>query len=149
MVVDPNINITLPTAVFKLVETAQNTDREVYRWSTVAVAKYRNTLVEGWNSNKTSPKYFYEHKESDYEKHSAYNRHAEAHLLQQLDPAWDRRKIKIFVCRINKAGEISMAKPCPSCQIKLSREGILAKNIYYTNREGVWVNLGSYDHCHG
>lgn len=139
-------NINLPTAFYRLIDVAKRKNRKKYFWSTIAVAKYKNTFVEGWNSNKTSPKFFYESSEKSYEKHSMYNRHAEAHVLQQLDYSWDRRKIKIYISRINQEGEISMSKPCPSCQIKMRREGVLAKNIYYINWDGEWECLMEYEY---
>jgi hypothetical protein len=138
-------NSVFPAALSKLIDVAKGKDRKVWVWSTVAVAKYKSTFVEGWNSNKTSPKFFYEDHSSGKNKHSLYNRHAEAHVLQRLRPGWDRRKIKIYVSRINSVGDVTMAKPCPSCQIKLRREGILAKNVFYTDWDGNWKALYEYE----
>jgi hypothetical protein len=135
-----------PPALRRLIGVAKTKERKPYVWSTVAVAKYKSTFIEGWNSNKTSPKFYYKNVDQPYEKHSMYNRHAELHVLQKLNPRWDYKKVKIFVSRINNSGEVTMAKPCPSCQLKLRTAGILAKNVHYTDWDGSWSNLEAYEY---
>jgi tRNA(Arg) A34 adenosine deaminase TadA len=40
----------------------------------------------------------------------------------------------IIVCRVDKKGDIKLAKPCPICELAIKESKI--KNIYYTNNKG-------------
>lgn len=42
----------------------------------------------------------------------------------------------LFVCRINKKGDLRMSKPCPICQLAIESEGI--STVYYTTDKGTW-----------
>lgn len=59
--------------------------------------------------------------------------HAEQSALLNLD--WNKLKgASILVYRMNKVGQVGMAKPCSMCRKLIEYIGI--KNIYYTNQNG-------------
>lgn len=61
--------------------------------------------------------------------------HAEARLIRKLGVDAEF----VLVIRLNKHGELAMAKPCSSCQLFLNRSNV--KTIYYTNSVGAIERL--------
>jgi len=56
--------------------------------------------------------------------------HAEARLARKLDHG-----ATVFVARVlGSSGELAMAKPCHSCEMRLRSRGV--KKVFYTDHEG-------------
>ena len=101
-----------------------------------ALAIVKKQTFFGWNNRKTHPKL---RRTGEYgDEICGY--HAETHVLYKI-PEEKRRLAKIFVCRVNKKGGFAMSKPCQHCTHILLKAGIPAKNIWYTNEQGVWQCL--------
>ena len=66
--------------------------------------------------------------------------HAETHAIYKV-PKHKRKKAKIFVSRLKKGGGLTMSKPCKHCMQTLLNEGVLIKNIWYTDDDGRWLCL--------
>lgn len=62
--------------------------------------------------------------------------HAEVRAL--LKP-WASRCDTLVVCRVNKKGELCMARPCPVCQLAIAESSI--KRVYYSTNQGDWEIL--------
>ena len=77
--------------------------------------------------------------------HTVYGYHAETHVLYKI-PKNKRKHAKILVCRIRKGkGPIfTMSKPCLHCTETLLSEGVLIKNIWFTNILGEWECLKNF-----
>ena len=69
-----------------------------------------------------------------------YGYHAETHVLYRI-PKEKRKLAKIYVCRTSRNGGFAMSKPCNHCITMLLKEGVSAKNIWYTNEQGKWECL--------
>lgn len=109
----------------------------------VAVAQVGKTLFFGWNSSKkTSPRYKRHYDNTDQ---TLYTRHAEFHVLGKLPRNIKKSKVKIYILRFNMDGDISMAKPCRFCQRKMKEFGINPRNVYFTNWEGEYERLRTWD----
>lgn len=67
--------------------------------------------------------------------------HAEVQALRKLWPS-ERKGTKVVSVRMTKAGKITMAKPCPSCESFLRENGI--KKVYYTDPEGAFQEMRLY-----
>lgn len=50
----------------------------------------------------------------------------------------------LIVGRVNKKGELCLAKPCPVCQLAIGQSPYI-KNVYYSNKEGCWSELPAGD----
>lgn len=107
----------------------------------LCIAKVGNTKFVGWNSEKTSPSFIREYPCGE----TSCERHAEMHILRQIPRGSNPKSVKIFVFRVKKDGELSMAKPCAHCQERLSKFGLHPSNIYFTNWNGNWEKLRSFD----
>ena len=70
-----------------------------------------------------------------------YNRnpiHAEVHGLKKLWP--DHRKgVTVYSFRFLKSGGWAMAKPCPSCEAYMRKNGV--KLVYYTDKFGKLIKM--------
>jgi len=64
--------------------------------------------------------------------------HAEQRAIAKV-PRQSRSKVSLYVFRVLKSGGLTMAKPCPLCQIYLQREGV--EDIHYTDWSGAWRSL--------
>lgn len=100
------------------------------------MAKVGKQTFFGWNSYKTHPKL--SRIKSNGFGIACY--HAETHVLYKV-PKHKRRKAKIFVSRLKKGGGLTMSKPCEHCLQTLLNEGVLIKNIWYTDHDGRWLCL--------
>ena len=105
------------------------------------MAKVGKSTYFGWNSEKTNPKLYRVNK---YGFELACF-HAETHVLYKI-PKAKRRKAKIFVARLKNDGSFTMSKPCLHCILHLKNEGVLKKNIWYTNHSGEWICLKKNDY---
>lgn len=104
---------------------------------TVCVMQVGNRYVVGVNDRqKTSPNWQKRMPDGELK----YTRHAEAHALQLAHRAGGRIK-KVMVFRINKRGQLAMARPCKDCQLRLWDAGVRLRDITYTNWEGDLVNM--------
>lgn len=45
----------------------------------------------------------------------------------------------LVVGRVNRQGELCLARPCPVCQLAISESGI--KRVYYSTDNGMWSEL--------
>lgn len=98
---------------------------------------YGNTLIMGKNSDKTSPRY----RRVCQDGNVSYARHAEMHALDQIPHDFNPRRIKVYVMRYSKSGQLCMAKPCKDCQYRLYSMGIRPRNIWFTNALGRWEQM--------
>lgn len=70
---------------------------------------------------------------------SGYNHeniHAEVHALKQLR---DTRGVVLYSYRVNKAGHLTMAKPCSRCQDYILDAGV--KKVLYSDENGRIVEM--------
>lgn len=104
-----------------------------------ACAKLGQTKWLGYNNKKSHPSARKLFKNGQIESCCL---HAEMDAIVKV-PRSSRSKIRLFVFRFLKNGDLSMAKPCDMCLKFLEQEGIKAKNVYYTNWNGIWENLDS------
>ena len=62
--------------------------------------------------------------------------HAEIDAL--LDIHGDNRRYRkgstVYVCRINRRGDLQLAKPCHACEVKMKKMKV--KTVYYSTSEG-------------
>lgn len=63
---------------------------------------------------------------------------AEEALLRH-PPKKGRIGSKVYVARVTKQGEVTMAKPCKKCQLILKNKKV--KKVFYTDWEGKWQEL--------
>lgn len=87
----------------------------------------------GFNSAKSHPGFVYHKGGVELSSH-----HAEFDLLKRV-PQDVLPSLKVYVCRVNKHGELTMAKPCGACEEQLRRAGV--RQIFYTDYSGDWVEL--------
>lgn len=100
----------------------------------------------GTNHYKTHPSLTMkdEHNGEVYSSH-----HAEMDALlkakRALGTSFEKhaKRMKLFVLRVDKMGNLAMAKPCRHCKKKLLDAGLLKKNIYFTDRNGEWKTLNN------
>ena len=99
------------------------------------IAVYKKQVIGiGYNTNKTHPiqLYYNKYRENfDWNKNSQPKLHAEISCLlsiKNLDI--DFSKVKLYIYRANKNGDIALSKPCNACLKAISDLGI--KRIYYT-----------------
>lgn len=104
-----------------------------------------NTLFIGHNRvDKTDPKFCFRDKEKVF-----CTIHAEMAALQKAKNMGVKsfRSCRLYVVR--KYGippqRYGMAKPCWRCAQSLYDHGFKAKNIHFTNWEGQWETLSSWD----
>lgn len=97
------------------------------------MAKIGKQTFLGWNNEKTRPQLLRAMPSGEILGHY----HAETHVLYKI-PKHKRSQAKIYVCRLLRSGRFGMSKPCSHCLQTLLTEGILLKNIWYTNEEGAW-----------
>lgn len=67
--------------------------------------------------------------------------HAEVASVARV-PRQSRERLRLFIFRFLKNGNLSMAKPCANCTSFLLNEGISLKNVFFTNWFGKWERLG-------
>ena len=82
------------------------------------------------NTDKTHPKYKRKYPDGSW----GANMHAEMSALRFARPGDE-----LEVIRVNKCGQITMAKPCPECQKEIEKAGI--SKVRYTNWDGEWEEL--------
>ena len=63
--------------------------------------------------------------------------HAEVAVMGKV-PRQCRKNVVIRVYRVMAGGSFGMAKPCVWCQAYLFQQGVLSKNVYWTDENGVW-----------
>lgn len=107
-----------------------------YRHFAFAQARKKSTFL-GWNNKKTRPQLL----RFSEDGIAIAVHHAETHVLFQI-PKHLRKDAIIHVTRIRKDGTLGMSKPCAHCQAILQQEGVLFKNIWYTDSQGAWKCLG-------
>ena len=101
-------------------------------------------MFYGINHYKTHPDLVMRGRNNDEEFSST---HAEMDALlrakRALGIAFNKhvKKMKIYVIRVNKKGELSNAKPCCFCESTLLAHGLKPKNIFYSNENGDIVSL--------
>lgn len=102
------------------------------------------SMFVGTNHYKTHPELLMEDKHSG-EHYSSHHAEMDALLKAKraLGTSFDRhvKKMKLFVLRVDRRGNITMAKPCRHCERKLMNAGLLRKNIYFTNYNGEWETM--------
>lgn len=99
-------------------EAIKQCEKSSYKYRMGAVVVYKNKLV-GWGYNKVccSGSLHYD------------GRHAEIEALRDSTARF-RKGSTVYVCRINKGGNIALAKPCYSCEIKMRKIGV--KYVWYS-----------------
>ena len=102
----------------------------------VAVAFINKTPMYGYNSLKTDPKYV-KHSEGC----SFSSSHAEMRAMAKFKRHL-RKKIVLYVVRVNNRGQFTLSRPCEKCQEKIEELGISFKNVWYTDYSGRWNCLG-------
>lgn len=95
-----------------------------------------NVKYLGWNNYKTRPQLKRQMKDGTY--NALY--HAETHALYKV-PKEKRKFAKIYVCRVTRGGKLTYSKPCSHCVLTLLTEGILARQIWFTDHDGEWKCL--------
>lgn len=103
-----------------------------------AMATIGKVKILGWNNKKTRPQLARIAEDGA----ALAGHHAEMHVLYKI-PSKKRKKAKIYVMRVTKTGKITMSKPCSHCTKTLLTEGVLRKNIWYTNSLGEWECLAN------
>lgn len=66
--------------------------------------------------------------------------HAEIDALMTV-PRQARSKVTLYVYRLTRTGQITMAKPCEICQTYLLAEGVDLRNVWYTDWSGQWTRM--------
>lgn len=61
--------------------------------------------------------------------------HAELRALLKAREAVDT----LVVGRVNRRGDLCLARPCPVCQLAIAESGV--KKVYYTTDQGGWDSL--------
>ena len=102
----------------------------------VCCASHRDTHWVGINKRKTHPEALKIFRNGEH----GSCMHAEIDAIVKI-PRDIRHKIKLFVMRFKKDGNLTMAKPCKMCQTFITNQGINTKNVYYTNWNGDWKRL--------
>lgn len=96
------------------------------------IVKGGRILSIGWNTDKK------------YNKLSWYwDFHAEVHAILSIGIKNIPNNSKLYVCRIQKNNNLSMAKPCDKCMALAKKAGIT--QIYYTDWNGEVTKLKIYD----
>lgn len=103
----------------KLAELTTYSDHTQHRMSCVIVDKNR-IISEGYNQIKTDVK----------SNHPYKSTHAELDAIVDAKNK-DIKGCTAYVYRMNRNGELSNAKPCPSCENLLKLAGI--RKVYFTN----------------
>lgn len=103
------------------------------------VISYKGSiLAKGYNSNKThttQAKYNvwrYKDKSNNYLPQKIHAELAALVKIQYLDI--DFSKVRIYIYRETRNGELAMARPCPACLARIKELGI--KYISYTTDSG-------------
>lgn len=86
------------------------------------LVKSGKAISHGANSYKTHPKM------------GIKTLHAEIQALIGVQYK-DLRGSTVFVARLNKSGQLGMARPCSTCHHILKEYGI--RDVYYTNQQGL------------
>lgn len=115
---------------------------------TVAIISYGKTAIAGWNNReKTSPSWDREYPDGNH----SYTRHAEMHALMKLQrilrkPGKHPGRVKaVHIFRKRNDGTPTMAKPCVHCQARLREVGLSPRDIWYTDWDGKFTQLGGWD----
>lgn len=103
------------------------------------IAVYKgHVLSVGYNTNRTHP---LQKKYNKYRKMRSDGfepmpkLHAEISCLLQIkDLDIDFNKVKLYIYRENKNGNLAICRPCPACMKLIDELGI--KEIYYTTNGG-------------
>lgn len=103
------------------------------------IAVYKNHIVSiGFNTNKTHPlqKKYNKYRDLDYNGYEPEHKlHAEMMCLLGLkDMEINFSKVKLYIYREDKNGNIANCRPCDACMELIDRLGI--KRIYYTTEKG-------------
>jgi len=102
----------------------------------VAVALVGKTRWVGINNHTSHPDVIKKFRNGEENS----SQHAETNCIIQI-PRFARKKVKLYVARFLKNGDVSMAKPCEICQKFLVKEGIDLRNVFYSTWEGKWERL--------
>lgn len=103
----------------------------------IAIGTYKKRVWIATNLSKTHPACL---RQASYEHTENASIHAEIALLLQM-PLKLRKKVKLYVIRVNKANHIRMSKPCEACQNLIPKLGGTLNNVFYTNDKGCWEKL--------
>ena len=93
----------------------------------------KRKIYFGLNSIKTHPRFVYYKGDVELSSH-----HAEFDLLKRV-PECEIPLLTVYVCRLDKFGKFTLAKPCSYCCDLLIRERV--KAVYYTTRTGLWERM--------
>jgi len=74
----------------------------------------------GYNVHKSHP------------ENTCFTRHAEFNSLKRTKTRTNN--LVMYVARLTRTDKISLARPCPACQIKIREAGI--REVYYTTHSG-------------
>lgn len=105
-----------------------------YRHAALALAGKSEWF--GANTLKTNPKLV----RTFGNGYSSACYHAEVDAILRV-PRHLRTRVKLYVARFSKNGRLLLSKPCEHCIKFLQQEGVALKNVYYTDKAGLWVQL--------
>lgn len=93
------------------------------------VVRSGRVLSTGSNRLKNTP--------SDLIPRSAWSTHAEEDCLKQLPEKAKGRRLTLYVARVNRAGELRLARPCQRCWNTAVAAGV--SKIVYSTMSGIAV----------
>lgn len=102
----------------------------------IALAFLGNSVWVGKNSRKSNSKSL---KKIGTGYHSST--HAELDALLEVKRHL-RPKVTLYVMRFRKDGTLAMARPCEECQQLFVDFEMSRLNVWYTDEDGQWQNLG-------
>lgn len=100
----------------------------------IAIARLGNSVFMGRNSYKGHPA----GRTNRANGLETVSTHAEVAALMKV-PRQSRHLVRLHVMRLRKNGVVTMAKPCPLCQVFLCGAGVT--KVWYTNWQGQWERL--------
>lgn len=112
------------------------------------VISYKGTvLAKGYNTDKTSTsqsRFNVERFKDSGNRYLPSKCHSEMSALQKVKYLdIDFSKVKVFVYREFRNGDLAMCRPCPACLRAIKEMGI--KQIYYTTEDGYVKEELKYD----
>lgn len=116
------------TPLAKSCKMARNLqDKQQYKVAAVITDRQGNILSVGTNSYKKTHT-LQAHYATLVGEPKRMFRHAEIHAISRLPRG--SKPWAIYVSRMNRNGEFSIAKPCPICAFAIKNTGI--KNVHFT-----------------
>lgn len=105
----------------------------VYRPLVICEIFYGNSRIIATNDGKTAPGFKRKYEDGV----TSYAGHAEMRALSMIPKSWNKKRIRMEVKRVKKDGTLAMARPCVHCQAHLWRNEIRARQVFFTNDDGV------------